>query len=49
MILTDDKERSDDRDERNISQGSLETVSTQMLLSSVARHASEARQQEARH
>lgn len=45
--LTDEKERSGNGDERNVSQGSLETVTSQMLLGAVASDASEAREQEA--
>lgn len=44
-ILTGDYERSDNGDERNIRQRTLETVSLQILSKTVAIKASEARNQ----
>lgn len=45
MKGTDDEERSDEGDERNISQRALEAVSAQMLLEAVTRQTSKAGKQ----
>jgi hypothetical protein len=46
---TDNDERSDNGDERNIGQGTLERISTQVLLEAVAPHTRKARDQNAGH
>lgn len=46
---TDNNERSDNGDERNIGQGALERVSTQVLLEAVAPHTRKTRDQNAGH
>lgn len=49
MKRTNDEERSEEGDERYISQGAFETVSTQMLLKAVAPQTSKAGEQKRRH
>jgi len=47
-ILTDDEERSDKRNERDIGEGALKRVFTQMTFESKTRQAREARHQKER-